>query len=85
MKISIGPDGQHRGFFDIQSYMIPDGVNRISFSFKDSTVAFLPNVPYENPREELPKSVEDGILIRVIMPVLDGVSNVSLLMISYFA
>ena len=65
--------------------MIPDGVNRVSFSFKYSTVSFLPNVPDEKPREELPKYVEDGILIRVIMPVLDGVSNIVLLTISDFS
>ena len=64
--------------------MISNGVNRVSFSFKDSVVSFLPNVPDEKPREELPKFVEDGILIRVIMPVLDGVSNVALLTVSYF-
>ena len=65
--------------------MIPDGVNRVSFSFKDSVVSFLPNVLDEKPKEELPKSVEDGIFIRVIMLVLDGVSDVSLLMVSSFA
>ena len=62
--------------------MIPDGVNRVCFSFKDSVVAFLPYVPNEKPRDELPKFIEDGILIRVIMPILDGISNIALLTIS---
>ena len=85
MKVLIRLDGQHRGFFDIQSYMVPDGVRRACFSFKDSVVSFLPNIPDEEPRKELPKSVENGIFIRVIMRVLDGVSDVSLLTISSFA
>ena len=63
--------------------MIPDGVNRVSFSFKVSVVPFLPNVPDEKPREELPKSIEEGILIRVLMPVLDGVNNISPLMLDF--
>ena len=62
--------------------MIPDGVNRVCFSFKYSAVVFLPYVPNENPMDELLKFVEDGILIRVIMPVLDGVSNIALSTIS---
>ena len=65
--------------------MIPDGVNRVCFSFKYFVVVFLPYVPNENPMDELLKFVEDGILIRVIMPVLDGVSDISLLTINSFA
>ena len=65
--------------------MVPDGVNRDFFSFKDFAISFLPNIPDEEPRKELPKSVKNGIFIRVIMPILDGVSDVSLLMVSYFA
>ena len=65
LKILTRPDGQHHGFFDIQSYMIPDGVNRINFSFKYSIVSFLPNVLDEKPREELPKFVENGIFKRM--------------------
>ena len=62
--------------------MIPYGVNGVCFPFKNFDVVLLPYVPYKKSRDELPKSVEDGILIRVIMPVLDGVSNVTLFSIS---
>ena len=82
LEIFIHPFGQHRGFFEIKPYVIPDGVNGVFFAFKESIVAFLPNIPYEKPRDELPNFVEDGVLIRMIMLVLDGVSNITLLFIS---
>ena len=65
--------------------MVPNGVNSTSFSFKDYVISFLPNVPDEEPRKDLPKSIKNGIFIRVIMPFLDGVSDVALLMVSSFA
>ena len=73
---------QHSSFLDVLLTGGPNNFNGSGFIFKNPKVTFLPNVPDEEPREELPKSVEDGILIRVIMLVLDGVSNITLLSIS---
>ena len=64
--------------------MIPHGVNGVCFAFKYSVVAFFPYVPYEKPRDELPESVEDGVLKRMSVLALDGVCNVALLSVGSY-
>ena len=62
--------------------MIPYRVNEVCFTLKDSAIMFFPNIPYEETGDELPESVENGVLKRMSMPVLDGVCNVALLFVS---
>ena len=52
-----------------------DGVHRVRFSFKYPKVSLLPKTPYDEPQDEFPDFVEDGILEGVIALVFDGVHD----------
>ena len=72
LKILFLPVGEHRGLLDVLLTLNPNFFHWIFSTVKKPEIAFLPNVPDEKSRYELPDFVEKGIWVGVCMPILNG-------------
>ena len=66
------PAGKHCGLLDALLTLDPKFFHGISSAFKNPNIVFLPNVPNEKSRYELSNSVEKGVLMGMVFPILNG-------------
>ena len=72
LKIRALPAREQSGFPDTLLTLDPNGFHRVSFSLKDPEVSLFPDSPDKEARDELPDSIENGVLKGMLVPMFDG-------------